>query len=143
MRKVLLAYDGTLEAEAALVTAAELANGLHAVIGVVSVVPVRPGRIGLDPWDDSEVHTKEFQQARERLSALDVESELHRAAGDPATEVERSAMDHGYDTIVVGSRGLGTIGRLLQGSVSEHIATHALAAVLVVRPGRSAVRAPG
>lgn len=143
MKKILLAYDGTLEAEAALVTAAELASGLHAAIGVVSVVPVHPGRIGLDPWDDTEAHTKELLQARERLAALDLEPELHRAAGDPATEIERVATDHGYDTIVVGSRGLGTIGRLLQGSVSEHVATHALAAVVVVRPGRGAVSAPG
>lgn len=143
MKKILLAYDATPEAEAALATAAELASGLHAAIGVVSVVPVHPGRFGPDPWDDSEVHTRELQHARERLSALDLDPELHRAAGDPATEIERVAMDYGYDTIVVGSRGLSTIGRLLQGSVSEHVATHALAAVVVVRPGRRAVGAPG
>lgn len=142
IKKILLAYDGTLEAEEALAMAAELASGLHTAIGVVSVVPIHPGRIGLDPWDDAEVHTKELLQARERLSALGHEPELHRAAGDPATEIERAATDHGYDMIVVGSRGLGTVGRLLQGSVSEHVATHALAAVVVVRPGRRAEGAP-
>ena len=141
MNKILLAYDGTAEAEAALIVAAELATKLDAAIGVVSVVPVHPGRIGGDPWDDASVHVQELHQARDRLAALGSRAELHRATGDPAAEIERTAAEHGYDTIVVGSRGLGTIGRLLQGSVSEHIATHARATVVVVRPPRPAVDA--
>ena len=134
MNKILLAYDGTPEAEAALTVAAELATKLDAAIGVVSVVPMHPGRIGGDPWDDASVHAKELLQARGRLATLGAHAELHRATGDPATEIERTAVEHRYDTIVVGSRGLSTIGRLLQGSVSEHLATHARATVVVVRP---------
>jgi nucleotide-binding universal stress UspA family protein len=34
---------------------------------------------------------------------------------------------------VVGSRNLGAVERLLQGSVSEHIASHAATTVLVAR----------
>ena len=133
MNKILLAYDGTAEAEAALAVAAELATKLDAEIGVVSVVPMHPGRIGGDPWDDAPVHARELLEARDRLAAIKPRAQLHRATGDPATEIERTAVDHGYDMIVVGSRGLSTIGRLLQGSVSEHVATHARANVLVVR----------
>lgn len=136
MNRILLAYDGTAEADAALAAAAELATKLGAEIGVVSVVPMHPGRIGGDPWDDASVHEQELLQARDRLAALGAHAELHRATGDPATEIEHTATEHGYDMIVVGSRGLGTIGRLLQGSVSEHVATHARANVMVVRPPR-------
>lgn len=134
MKKILLAYDGTPEADAALADAAELASALDAAIGVVSVVPVSPA-IGFPPQDGDEEHTQELLQARERLSALGLRPELHRVSGDPATEIEDVAAEHGYDTIVVGSRGLSTIGRLLQGSVSEHVATHARATVVVVRRG--------
>ena len=42
MQKILLAYDGTPEADAALDAAAELASAFGAEIGVVSVVPVHP-----------------------------------------------------------------------------------------------------
>ena len=136
MNKILLAYDGTTEADSALTTAADLAARLGAPIGVVSVVPVHPGRIGGDPWDDSSVHERELLQARDRLAGLHLQAELHRVTGDPAIEIERVGQEHGYDTIVVGSRGLSTIGRLLQGSVSEHLATHARATVVVVRPSR-------
>ncbi len=134
MNKILLAFDGTAEGEAALAVAAELATKLDSAVGVVSVVPMHPGRIGGDPWDDASVHARELLEARERLATLGAHAELHRATGDPATEIERVAVDHGYDMIVVGSRGLSTIGRLLQGSVSEHLATHARATVVVVRP---------
>ena len=136
MNRILLAYDGTDEAKAALVVAAELGTKLGAEMGVVSVVPMHPGRIGGDPWDDASVHAEELLQARERLAAIGARAQFHRATGDPATEIERTAVEHGYDMIVVGSRGLSTIGRLLQGSVSEHLATHARANVVVVRPGR-------
>ena len=133
MNKILLAYDGTAESDAALAIGADLATKLGAEIGVVSVVPVHAGRIGGDPWDDATVHAHELLSAREQLAAMGAQAQLHRATGDPATEIERTATEHGYDMIVVGSRGLSTIGRLLQGSVSQHVATHARANVLVVR----------
>jgi nucleotide-binding universal stress UspA family protein len=53
--------------------------------------------------------------------------------GDPAVEIEKMAKAGRFDTIVIGSRGLGTLGRILQGSVSEHVATHAGATVVVAR----------
>lgn len=133
MRKILLAYDATPEADVALERAAELAKALGAEVGVVSVVPFHPGRIGIDPWDDTTVHTEELLRARERLAAFGITSELHRPVGDPAHEIERLATEHGYDTIVVGARDLGALARALQGSVSEHVATHAHATVVVAR----------
>ena len=53
--------------------------------------------------------------------------------GDVARTIERVADERGYDTIVVGTRGLGSLARTLQGSVSEHVATHAHATVVVAR----------
>jgi nucleotide-binding universal stress UspA family protein len=47
--------------------------------------------------------------------------------------IEQVAEKGGYDTVVVGARGLGALGRILQGSVSEHVATHANATVIVAR----------
>ena len=38
-----------------------------------------------------------------------------------------------FDTIVVGSRGLGAVFRLLRGSVSEHVAIHANTTVVIAR----------
>ena len=47
--------------------------------------------------------------------------------------IERVAEAGHFDTIVVGSRGLGWLSRMVKGSVSEHVATHATATVIVAR----------
>lgn len=133
MKKILLAYDGTVGAEAALRQTVELAKAFNAEVGVVSVVPVHPGRVPVDPWDDRPVHDEQLQLARSEFMKEGIEPLLHEPFGDPARTIEEVAEEGGYDTIVVGSRGLGPIGRVLEGSVSEHVATHADANVVIVR----------
>ena len=60
-------------------------------------------------------------------------AEMIEPGGDPAHAIERVAEQGRFDTIVVGSRGLNAAERFLQGSVSEHVATHASATVVVAR----------
>ena len=133
MKKILLAYDGGEPARHALDTAAELALKFGASLSVVSVVPVHPGRAPVDPWDDSSVHAQELVQARTLLQQKGIEADLMEPAGDPAKTIEHIAAEGGFDTIVLGSRGLSMVGRALQGSVSEHVATHAEATVIITR----------
>ena len=133
MKRILLAYDGAEPARKALVTAADLAKKYEASVTVVSVVPVHPGRAPIDPWDDTEVHDAQLHQADAELRKLGIEAELMEPAGDPAATIERVAAKGDFDTIVIGARGLGTLGRILQGSVSAHVATHAETTVVVVR----------
>jgi nucleotide-binding universal stress UspA family protein len=133
MKKILLAYDGGEPARHALDTAAELALKFGASLSVVSVVPVHPGRAPVDPWDDSTVHAQELVEARHLLQERGVEADLMEPAGDPAKTIEHIAAEGGFDTIVLGSRGLSMVGRALQGSVSEHVATHAEATVVITR----------
>ena len=111
----------------------ELAKKFDATLTVVSVVPVHPGRTPIDPWDDREVHQQELLEAAKALRELGIEPELARV-------VRRSGQDHradrrgrAVDAIMSGSRDLGSIERALQGSVSEHVATHAVTTVIVAR----------
>ena len=67
------------------------------------------------------------------LALQGIESETIERTGDPARTIEDIALDGGFDTVVVGSRGLGPLSRFLQGSVSEHVATHACVTVVVAR----------
>lgn len=133
MQKILVAYDGGDPARRALDTAAELARLTGATIAVVSVVPTHPGRFPVDPWDDTSVHAQELLEARRLLREKGIEAELIEPTGDPAATIERIADEGGFDTVVVGSRGLNAMGRILQGSVSEHVATHARSTVVVAR----------
>lgn len=133
MQKILLAYDGGEPAHRALESTAELAKLTGASVAVVSVVPTHPGRFPSDPWDTTEDHANELLEARTLLRDRGIEAVLIEPTGDPARSIERIAEEGEYDTIVVGSRGLTSLGRVLQGSVSGHIATHANATVIVAR----------
>jgi nucleotide-binding universal stress UspA family protein len=133
MKNILVAYDGGQPARRALETAIELAKHFDASLAVVSVVPVHPGLAPFDPWDDISVHDQQLADAREILSRLGVEAEFIEPSGDPARAIERVAEMGRFDTIVVGSRGLGAAERFLRGSLSEHLATHAKATVVVAR----------
>jgi nucleotide-binding universal stress UspA family protein len=133
MNKILLAYDGGEPAKRALEQTIELARRFSADVGVISVVPVHPGRTPIDPWDDRAVHADELLEARRLLREAGIEAELLEPGGDPAKAIERMADERGYDTIVVGSRGLNALAKMLQGSVSDHVASHAHATVVVAR----------
>ena len=133
MKKILLAYDGGEPAKRALDQTVELAKVFGAHVGVVSVVPSRPERAPVDPWDDRTVHAEELLEARRLMREAGIEADLLEPGGDVATTIERVADEHGYDTIVVGTRGLGSLAKVVQGSVSEHVATHAHTTVIVAR----------
>jgi nucleotide-binding universal stress UspA family protein len=133
VQKILVAYDGGEPARRALGTAAELAHLTGATVAVVSVVPTHPGRYPVDPWDDTSVHAQELLEARRVLREQGIEAELIEPTGDPAPTIERIADEGSYDTVVVGSRGLNAMARILQGSVSEHVATHSKATVVIAR----------
>jgi nucleotide-binding universal stress UspA family protein len=132
MKRILLAYDGSEPSKRALEQVAELATALKAEVSVVSVIPARPGPVPLDPWDDKAVHDQALREARKLLTERGIEPALLEPAGDPARTIEHIADEGNFDMVVIGSRGLGMLGRLLQGSVSEHVATHAHQSVIVV-----------
>ena len=133
MQKLLLAYDGTEHSRRALELAAVMTHKFGASLTVVSVVPTRPGRSTIDPWDDTEVHTQELLEAGRLLREEGIEAHLVETAGDVSDRIERLATDGEYDAIIVGSRGLSMLGRALQGSVSEHVAANAETTVIVAR----------
>jgi nucleotide-binding universal stress UspA family protein len=54
-------------------------------------------------------------------------------SGDPANEILQAAAELKSDLIVTGSRGLGTLDRLVLGSVARNVLIHAPCSVLIVR----------
>jgi nucleotide-binding universal stress UspA family protein len=133
MKRILVAYDGGEPGRRAIETAIELARGIGALVSVVSVVPTHPGRSPVDPWDDRDVHAAELLEAKTILSEAGITADYLEPSGDPARTIERLVEEFEYDIVVLGSRGLGAISRFLQGSVSEHVATHAKATVVIAR----------
>ena len=131
MKKILLAYDGGEPARRALETAGELARAFHAPLSVVSVVPEGAGRPVGDPREGASAHARELQEAKRLLAEMGLQVELLEPSGDPARRIEQIAEEGGFDTIVLGSGGGGSIDRAHQGSVSRHVVAHAAATVVV------------
>ena len=130
--RILLCYDGFPHSQHALEEAVKLAKNSAAEITVLSVVPPDAratrtgGHVGLKPHAHEDVAI-----AHAYLREQGVESEMKMAYGDPVDEIVAAAKAGGYDVIVVGSRGLGPIGSLLLGSVSQKVAHKAPIPVLV------------
>lgn len=80
-----------------------------------------------------------LEQEVERVTALSgTVAKTHLLQGRPSDTMVDLARTLGADLIVVGSRGLGPLRRLVLGSVSDGIAHHAPCAVLAVRGGAEA-----
>lgn len=60
---------------------------------------------------------------------LPVESEIELVSGDPAEEIIRLANIHKADLIVIGSRGLTGMNRIVQGSVSSQVVEEGLSLI--------------
>ena len=141
---VLLATDGSKDAELATTTALDLANSTSSELHIVLVAEEAYAYVdpsGYPFFTDAELEHELEQQARMRLDA-EVEkirsaggavAEAHLRVGAAPAEIVDLAEEIGAGLIVMGSRGLGGIRRALMGSVSDLVTRHAHCPVLVVR----------
>jgi len=137
--KILLATDGSEDAARATEAASDLARKSGAELHVVHV------------WHDVRGFAHDFvrrELRRQGQEILDEHVERIRAAGSDvakahlrkgrtSNEVIALSEEIGAGLLVVGSRGLGTVRRILMGSQSEEIVHHAQIPVLVLRGGEN------
>ncbi len=139
IRRVLLGTDLSRTSELATDRAFDLAHRHGAALLVVSVIdpkdPPQPAdRVG-SRWDQIRDRRQDAAQALvARGRAIGVTVSFLVWTGDPGESIVSAAGSESVDLVVVGTHGRGTIGRLLLGSVSEHVVRYAPCPVLVVRP---------
>jgi nucleotide-binding universal stress UspA family protein len=136
-QKILVAYDGSKQAESAFLHALEMAVRFRSEILVLSVArPPEPAtRVELEAViDNAKEH---FEQAFVRLAAeaaargVSLRSEVH--VGHPAEQIVLAAERERAELIVMGRRGKTTLERWMLGSVSERVVRYAHGPVLVVQ----------
>jgi nucleotide-binding universal stress UspA family protein len=145
--KILLATDGSKEAELASASAADLAERTGSELHVVYVghmPPVfyeSPGTWALDPdlqrrmqeRAEEGATTKLDEQVQRVREAGGEVAGAHVRLGRPDAEIVGLAEELGAGLIVLGSRGLGPLRSALMGSVSDSVIRHARCPVMVVR----------
>jgi nucleotide-binding universal stress UspA family protein len=155
--KILLAADGSTEAELAARTAVDLSQKTDSELHLIHVLDV--AKVGLsmavlyseatdpegvklpDPVLEEELEQRAKQGGREILeaevqrvrSAGGTVAQSHLMMGDVEREIVHLAEDLGAGLIVMGSRGRRGMRRALMGSVSDSAVRHAHCPVMVVR----------
>lgn len=146
MKKMIIAYDGSVASKRAIEMALKCSNK-DDELTLLTVIPAELAESSftkmLLPTIDlsSVVKSGSFKErAMETLSEVvaGIENNVKKInvvveSGDPADEILMSAKKHEVDTIVLGYKGYGKEGRFLLGSVTDKVVRHAGVSVLVVR----------
>jgi nucleotide-binding universal stress UspA family protein len=74
-----------------------------------------------------------LESARARLDAAGIPYAFHIGIGEPAEVIAQYAREKGCDQIIMGTRGLGSVGGLLLGSVAVKVLHLASVPVLLVK----------
>ena len=140
MQTILVAYDDTEPARRALDRAATLAQAFGSRVLVTSIAALHYSspRLTLTVRERGEGiagREEDLQQAQAILEERGIPAETLAARGDPATAIARLAEEHDVDLVVVGSRELGALQRLLGQSVSQAVSRRVRCDLLIVHPG--------
>ena len=142
--RILLATDGSADAELALRVAVALATSIGAELQMVHIggeyhpgVEVIAGPALLEETLrelEQEAQNKLDVQAKKVEEAGGTVAKAHLIMGGrPDQEIVTLAEEIEADLIVLGSRGLGGVRRALMGSVSDSVVRYAHCPVMVVR----------
>ena len=124
-RHILVAFDGSPDAELALDHAVALAQALRARLALVAVVPPPPPFAWQAPGGIAQACTRRSRRtstsgcAGRRQRARTTLGDDRLLDGDPPREILRAAREGDHDLIVLGSRGRG---RVLRGAARERVA---------------------
>jgi nucleotide-binding universal stress UspA family protein len=146
---ILVAVDGSPDADAALAQAIDLAESEHTRLTVMTAPPHISGPGCLVPGAPvgeliAGAHAQAeavLRDARDKIpDDLPVTTML--AEQPVRTALIRQITDGQHDLVVMGSRGRGAVRSTLLGSVSHHVLHHSPVPVLIVRADRTAKPEP-
>src|SRR3712207_4142854 len=135
--KILLATDGSREAELAATTAVDLANSTNSELHVIHVGELLPTLLAQTEVEPAQLEREAQQLLDEQVRGIEeaggTVKEAHLRLGRADEEIVDLAQDIGAGMIVMGSRGRGRIRRALMGGVSDSVVRHAHCPVTIVR----------
>jgi len=142
--RILIAVDQSPHSERAVrfVSRMRWPAGSRVIVASVMSPPLSPPVAGVDAGVSLMVEVGADQvaatqtlvaQAEDELRAAGIATEGRLPTGDPREVLLRLVEDERVDLIVLGSHGRTGLAKLLLGSVSSHVVTHARCSVLVVK----------
>lgn len=136
-RRILVGYDGSVQAEKAVEVALSLARSLDARVLLFGVArpPEPPTSVEMEAMlDDAREHFEEkFKRIRARAEELEVQMETAIAVGHPAEQIIRRAEADRIELVILGRRGMSRFEKWILGSISERVLRYAHCPVMVIR----------
>ena len=137
IRRILLATDLSTASKGATDQALQLAQDLRAELLVVSVIDP----MSLVAGGPTVVRVDQRRAAREAAAQAIVVTGRHAGVnvrflvweGEPGAAIVEAAVAEAADLVIVGTHGRSRVGRLVLGSVSDHVVRHAPCPILIVR----------
>jgi nucleotide-binding universal stress UspA family protein len=143
---ILVPLDGSALAEAALVSAIELARERGAKLLLLRAAEAHTFPMA-DPTEsqvaavrDAEQYLASVRDATKRASVADVDVTVWY--GPPAQAIVEAAQYRKADLIVMSSHGRSGLGRLVLGSVAETVLRSTAVPILLIRPGAAPLDTP-
>lgn len=135
---ILVAFDGSADAEAALQHAVALANDQNARLTLLTCDVPLPVKIDVAPapGERLDLRARILRDGIAKIPA-DVSVTTLLRSGDAAASILAVAAEGGHDLIVMGSHGHSRLHRALLGSVSERVLREAASPVLLMRAERA------
>lgn len=137
-KKILVALDGSELSELVMqaLRQVQIQPDTKVIIAHVLVNAGADPDIAADrPQADVEpMPHQQLEKLQIYQESLGCKSELEIVTGEPAEEIVRLANIHHIDLILIGSRGLTGLSRILQGSVSSQVVEEAPCSVMVIKP---------
>lgn len=143
--------DQSRHADAVVGRAAELASLLRTDLVIVTVMVPDPMKISVaERWNQiarfqRELIFKHFPRDRIAIESNDAKGSVYKydaagikiylmiLPGSPVDSICKCAEDLNVDFVIVGNRGLGGVGGLVLGSVSERVVHKCARSVMVVK----------
>jgi nucleotide-binding universal stress UspA family protein len=148
-RPVLIAYDGSEQAKAAIVEAGRVLDGGRRAVVLTVREPIEPyhftGLGGATTLDPATVSAMQEAVQNEATAIAEEGTRLAREAGfsaevrvgiapSPWQEIVNVGDELDAAVIAIGSRGRTGISKVLLGSVASAVAQHSRRSVLIVHP---------
>lgn len=134
-RSILVAYDGSADADAALDHAVQLARDQHACLTLLTVVPLQhqpPSMSAQATPDLTDCFAGALRRAADSVPP-DVGLTTRVLRGNPPDVILRCVRECEHDLVVMGSHGHGRLHRALLGSVSFRVLRDSPVPVMLIR----------
>ncbi len=138
-KKILLAYDGSIEGRLALREGAKLAQLCGAEVFLLAVVEVASSVVALEGGamismdEQFEIYQNILAEGVERLKAMGFSPTARLGKGAPGQVITEVAQEIDANLVVVGHRPQGPLARWLFGNVGTYLVKHLHCSVLVAQ----------